>query len=127
MKKIFTSALLLSLASSSIFAQVPSASSLRATPNEVEREDARITQIINRAEDHFNQGILNLKDNKREQARDEFDKAVDSILESGLDVRSNPRLRDYYLQLVERIYREEVPLQPAISAGGTQLVTQKRP
>src|SRR6185503_12821805 len=29
---------------------------------------------------------------------------------SGMDVRSSQRLQTYYLELVERIYREEVPL-----------------
>ncbi|MGH9903114.1 MAG: lytic transglycosylase domain-containing protein, partial [Pyrinomonadaceae bacterium] len=104
-------------------AQTPAVSSLRSTPNEIEREDPRVQQLITRAENHFKQGELNLKDNNREQARDAFDKAVDVILESGLDVRANPRLREYYLQLVERVYRIEVPshqIQPA-AAGAVQM------
>jgi len=96
----------------SSFAQIPGApSSARSIQTEVEQSDVRITQIISRAEDHFRKGKLNLEDSKREQARDEFDKAVDSILESGFDVRANQKLQTYYLELVERIYREEVPLQ----------------
>ena len=93
------------------FAQIPAASSARSIPNEVEQSDGRVSQIIARAEDHFRKGKLNLEDSKREQARDEFDKAVDSILESGFDVRASQRLQTFYLELVERIYREEVPLQ----------------
>lgn len=112
---VFISALVAPAAN--LYAQVPSASHLRGALNEVERDDARVLQIISRAENHFKQGKLNLDDNKREQARDEFDRAVDVILESGMDVRSNPRLRDYYLQLVERVYREEVPMQQAQQAG----------
>jgi membrane-bound lytic murein transglycosylase D len=98
---------------SPVQSQISSISSLRATPNEIEKNDPRITQVINRAENHFKQGQLNLSDNRREQARDEFDKAVDSILESGIDVRAYPRLQNYYLELVERIYRLEVPTQDA--------------
>ncbi len=81
---------------------------------------------MTRAEDHFRRGKLNLEDNKREQAREEFDKAVDSILESGFDVRASQRLQTYYLELVERIYREEVPLQQPGSTNvvNTQLVAQ---
>lgn len=86
-------------------------SSLRTTPSDIEREDPRVTQIIARAEDHFTKGKLNLQDNRLAEARDDFDKAVDAILEAGMDVRGNPRLRDFYAQLVERIYREEVPVQ----------------
>jgi len=93
------------------FAQIPAASSARNIPTAVEQSDARISQVIAKAEDHFRKGKLNLEDSKREQARDEFDKAVDTILESGFDVRASQKLQTYYLELVERIYREEVPLQ----------------
>ena len=106
------------------FAQIPVASSARAIPTEVEQSEGRIAQIVARAEDHFRKGKLNLEDNKREQAREEFDRAVDSILESGFDVRASQRLQTYYLELVERIYREEVPLQQQNVPVNTQLVAQ---
>src|SRR5215211_235689 len=117
-------ALVASAASS--FAQIPVASSARSIPTEVEQSEGRINQVVTRAKDHFRRGKLNLEDNKREQAREEFDKAVDSILESGFDVRASQRLQTYYLELVERIYREEVPLQQptASNAANTQLVAQ---
>src|SRR5215467_5684512 len=108
----------------STFAQIPVASSARTIPTEVEQSEGRVTQIITRAEDHFRKGKLNLEDNKREQAREEFDRAVDSILESGFDVRASQRLQTYYLELVERIYREEVPLQQQSAPITTQLVAQ---
>jgi membrane-bound lytic murein transglycosylase D len=105
------------------FAQIPGASSARSIPTQVEQLETRVSQIIARSEDHFRKGKLNLEDKKREQARDEFDKAVDSILESGLDVRASQRLQVFYLELVERIYREEVPLQQApVAPGGTNMV-----
>jgi len=103
----------------SSYAQIPAASSARAIPTEVEQSEVRIQQVIARAEDHFRKGKLNLEDSKREQARQEFDKAVDSILESGYDVRASQKLQTYYLELVERIYREEVPLQQPIAAPNT--------
>jgi membrane-bound lytic murein transglycosylase D len=121
-------ALLAALVASPVsnFAQIPAASSARAIPTAVEQSDGRVTQIINKAEDHYRKGKLNLEDNKREQARDEFDKAVDSILESGFDVRASDKLRAYYETLVERIYREEVPLQnqSAPANVATQLIAQ---
>jgi membrane-bound lytic murein transglycosylase D len=106
-----------------IFGQLPAGSSARDIPNAVQQSEDRVSKIIARAEDHFRKGKLNLEDNKREQARDEFDRAVDSILESGLDVRASQKLQTYYLELVERIYREEVPLQNA-PAANTSLVAQ---
>src|ERR1041384_5845593 len=107
----------------SSFAQIPVASSARTIPTEVEQSEARVATIIARAEDHFRKGKLNLEDRKREQAREEFDKAVDSILESGFDVRASQKLQTYYLELVERIYREEVPLQQPVNTS-TMLVAQ---
>src|SRR5215216_7460825 len=105
-------------------AQIPVASSARTIPTEVEQSEGRVSQIMTRAEDHFRKGKLNLEDNKREQAREEFDKAIDSILESGFDVRASQKLQTYYLELVERIYREEVPLQQLSAPVNTQLIAQ---
>jgi peptidoglycan lytic transglycosylase D len=108
-----------------VLAQIPAGSSARSIPTEVEKSEPRVAQIIATAEDHFRKGKLNLEDNKREQARDEFDKAVDAILESGLDVRASQRLQTFYLELVERIYREEVPLgHGPTQANVTALVAQ---
>jgi membrane-bound lytic murein transglycosylase D len=108
-----------------VSAQIPAGSSARSIPNEVEKTDPQVGDVISRAEDHFRKGKLNLEDNKREQARDEFDKAVDSILESGLDVRASQRLQTFYLELVEKIYREEVPLgRTPIQTNFSELVAQ---
>jgi membrane-bound lytic murein transglycosylase D len=108
-----------------VSAQIPAGSSARSIPNEVEKSDAQVGEVISRAEDHFRKGKLNLEDNKREQARDEFDKAVDSILESGLDVRASQRLQTFYLELVEKIYREEVPLgRTPVQTNISELVAQ---
>src|SRR5262249_37749828 len=118
-------ALLVPLVASPItsFAQIPAASSARNIPTAVEQSDGRISQIISKAEDHFRKGKLNLEDSKRDQARDEFDKAVDTILESGFDVRASQKLQTYYLELVERIYREEVPQQaPTVAPNNNATV-----
>jgi len=108
-----------------VYGQIPGGSSARDIPTAVQQSDQAVSRVIAVAEDHFRKGKLNLEDNKRDQARDEFDRAVDSILESGLDVRASQRLNDYYLKLVESIYREEVPLNRAPAAAGvTELVAQ---
>lgn len=109
----------------SVLAQIPAGSSARDIPTAVQQSDGQVSKIITTAEDHFRKGKLNLEDNKRDQARDEFDKAVDSILESGMDVRASQRLQGFYLELVERIYREEVPLaRSPIQANVSELVAQ---
>jgi membrane-bound lytic murein transglycosylase D len=106
----------------SLQAQSQQQSYLRNVPNEIEREDPRVQQIIARAEDQFRLGELNLKDGKREAARRKFDESVDTLLESGMDVRSNPRLQKYYLELVERVYRMEVPTKGLPAQSGAQYV-----
>jgi membrane-bound lytic murein transglycosylase D len=107
-------------------AQIPGGSSGREIPTEVEKADGRVDQVIERAGDHFRKGKLNLEDSKRDQARDEFDKAVDEILMSGLDVRASQRLQTFYLELIEKIYREEVPLLQQITPqqSAPQVVAQ---
>src|SRR5205085_2641315 len=122
---VANAALLAALAApaASLRAQVATQSYLRNTPSDVEREDPRVQAIIARAEEKFKLGELNLKDNKREAARQKFDEAVDMVLESGMDVRSNPRLQNYYLDLVGRVYRYEVPQgTPAQPRGGASFV-----
>lgn len=110
----------------SVYGQVPAGgSSARDIPTAVQQSEAQVSKVITTAEDHFRKGKLNLEDNKRDQARDEFDKAVDSILESGLDVRASQRLNDFYLKLVESIYREEVPLgRSPVQGNVSELVAQ---
>jgi membrane-bound lytic murein transglycosylase D len=111
-----------------IHAQIPGGTSAREIPTEVQKADTRVDQVIARANDHFRKGKLNLEDNKRDQARDEFDKAVDEILMSGLDVRASQRLQTFYLELVEKVYREEVPLiQTAPQPNVAPVVAQGAP
>jgi membrane-bound lytic murein transglycosylase D len=113
-------ALVASAASS--FAQIPAASSARSIPNEVDQLEGRISKVIAKAEDHFRKGKQSLGESKRDQARQEFDRAVDSILESGFDVRASHKLQTFYLELVERIYREEVPQQQPTAPNTGQMV-----
>src|SRR3982750_1052007 len=102
----------LAFSATNLYAQIPAGSSARSIPTEVEKMDARASQVITQAEARFKEGELHLKAGEREQAREKFDKAVDTILESGMDVRASQRLQTYYLELVERVYRLEVPNQP---------------
>ena len=111
-----------------IQAQIPGGTSAREIPTEVQKTDTRVDQVIGRSNDHFRKGKLNLEDNKRDQARDEFDKAVDEILMSGLDVRASQRLQTFYWELVEKVYREEAPLiQTAPQQNATPVVAQGAP
>jgi len=114
------------LSAAAVYGQIPAGgSSARNIQTEVEKSAPRVAQIIKKAEDSFRKGKLNLEAGKRSEARDDFDQAVDEILTSGLDVRSSHDLQTYYLELVERIYREEVPLNsPSRQGNVIELVAQ---
>lgn len=123
-RSIACAALAAILASSglTINAQTPaSGSSARNIPIAQDNTDALIQRLISKSDEHFKQGMLNLKDRKQEQARDDFNQAVDVILESGFDVRQYAKLQSYYSQLIERIYRLEAP------EAGTQQIAQNLP
>ena len=109
-----------------VYGQIPAGgSSARDIQTEVQKSAPRVAQIIKKAEDSFRKGRLNLDAGKRTEARDDFDQAVDEILTSGIDVRASHELQTYYLELVERIYREEVPtIAPAKQGNVIELVAQ---
>src|SRR6185295_18932777 len=115
------------LPAAGVYGQIPAGgSSAREIQTEVEKSAPRVAQIIKKAEDSFRKGKLNLEAGKRSEARDDFDQAVDEILTSGLDVRASHELQTYYLELVERIYREEVPtIVPSKQGNVIELVADK--
>jgi membrane-bound lytic murein transglycosylase D len=94
-------------------------------PAEVQQRSQEIQRIIDRsdermqaAEGHFNKG-------EYEQARRAYDRSIDIILESGVDVRSDARLQQYYKNLVDRIVQRQLALiarpsnTPASTSGDT--------
>jgi membrane-bound lytic murein transglycosylase D len=66
-------------------------------------QEANVTTLISEAENHFRLGEKAYQQQSFDEARSEFDLAVDTILKGGLDVRSNPRLRAYFLGLIDKI------------------------
>lgn len=104
------------VAQTTITGQMPTGSSARSIQTEVERANGQISQLIARALDHFRKGKLLLDDDKVEGARNEFDQAVDTLIESGLDLRANAQLQTFFIELAERIYREEVPADRRLQA-----------
>ena len=116
----------LALSAVAVSGQIPAGgSSARVIQTEVEKSAPRVARIISKAEDSFRKGKLNLEAGKRSEARDDFDQAVDEILTSGIDVRASQELQTYYLELVERIYREEVPtVAPSRQGNVIELVAK---
>lgn len=84
------------------------------TPEMLDTE-TRVGEIIEHSGRLFKEGLLDLQDNRRLQARDKFDKAIEVFLIAGVNVRSNAKLQGCYAQLIETVYRMEFPTaqQPA--------------
>lgn len=82
------------------------ASFIQAQTPEVEKTKAHINDIRDKAGVFFKQGLLNLQDNRRPQARDDFDKSVETFLSAAVNA---PELKECFNQLTETIYRIEYP------------------
>lgn len=70
--------------------------------------EIRLNQITSDAERYYKQGNLNLNEGRLPQALADFDKAVEVILMSGVNVRASKKLNDYYFQLIDRINQMEM-------------------
>lgn len=113
--KVFSfTAILTFVLNSFVSAQVTSTTSdgrNNTKPVQAEQAEARIQQVTSDSGRYFKQGLLNLQDNRRPQARDDFDKSVEVFLMSGINLNSNnnAKSRDCYNQLIETVYRMEFP------------------
>lgn len=67
-----------------------------------------VAALITESERLFANGERELKLGHLDQARIEFDRAIDVLLESPLGARSDPRLRQHFDRLVDRINAYEV-------------------
>lgn len=108
----FLASVLLISGGSSVFAQITESTSSGRNSNkpaQAEKAEARIRQVTKDSGIRFNQGLLYLKDNRRTQAREEFDKSVEVFLISGINIQSSRNLRECYSQLIETVYRMEFP------------------
>ncbi len=67
-----------------------------------------IASLIDNSQRHFETGERELKAGHLEKAREEFDRAVEVLLESPYGARTDARLREHFDRLVDRINAYEV-------------------
>ena len=65
--------------------------------------DARTQQLINKVEGSYNSGVANYRANRLDAARLDFDFAVDAMLTSGLDLKSDGPAADEFDRLLNAI------------------------
>src|SRR5215217_4485819 len=78
-----------------------------ATPAAVPVQDP-VTTLIAVSQQHFIDGERELGLGHLEQAKRAFDRAVDVLLQSPYGARSEPRIREHFDRLVERVSGYEI-------------------
>jgi len=76
---------------------------------EVQQSEQQVNLVTNDVGRYFKEGMLALKDQKRFEAGEKFNKSVEVFLLSTLNVQSNAKLSGCYNQLIETVYRMEFP------------------
>jgi membrane-bound lytic murein transglycosylase D len=114
-------ACLCAFASAPALAQGQGASPNVASPIEVQPRSEEVQKVIDRSDERFQAGEIDFNKGNYEQARRAYDRAIDIILESGLDVRSDARLKQHYQSLVEQVFQRQLALlKPASVPAQTQ-------
>lgn len=99
-------------------------------PIEVQQRNVEIQKVIDRSAERFQVGEIHFQNGDYAQARREYDKAIDLVLEAGFDVRSDARLKQHYQKLVESVYQRQVALlkqTPAPSGTAQQTAQNGQP
>ena len=109
-KVLSLTAFIFFISSSFALAQITSSTSSNETrPLEVVKAQDLIEKVVSDAGRSFKEGLLALKDNRRADAGEKFNKSVEVFLYSTLNTQKDQRLQNCYNQLVETIYRVEFP------------------
>ena len=90
-----------------VFAQAARSLSTNSKPDIVKNVEKKMKELTHDSGVYFKRGLLHLRDRHKSKARQEFDKAVEVFLLSGIKIRGNQKLRECYNQLIETIYRIE--------------------
>jgi len=77
-------------------------------------------EIISKAEERYQIGEAEFARGNLDRAREEFDRALDIIFESSIDVRTNAKLKAYYRSLVEKIHNHQIAALQDNSDGFSQ-------
>ena len=83
------------------------------TPADLSQRYIDVQKVIERSNSYFQSGEANFKDGNYDKARREYDRAVDIVLEAGIDVRGDARLKQHYQTLIDHIYQRQMTLLSA--------------
>ena len=83
-------------------------STAAASPQKPAPVPPETQQLIDRADAAYKSGLANYNAGKLDQARADFDHAVDLMLTSGRDLRNDPQLSDAFEHLVDKVNAVEM-------------------
>lgn len=69
-----------------------------------------VQRVIETSTLHFQSGEESFKNGNFDRARREYDRAIDVILEAGLDIRTDAHLRQHFETIVENIFQRQMTL-----------------
>ncbi|MBS1812904.1 MAG: transglycosylase SLT domain-containing protein [Acidobacteria bacterium] len=79
-------------------------------PTLTQERNNQIQLTIERSEESFQKGEQFFQAGEYAQARRNYDRALEIILEAGIDVRSDARLKQHYQKLIEQINQRQATL-----------------
>ena len=82
----------------------------------------RVADLIARVEKEYQAGLANHKAGKIDEARQNFDNALDALLSGHLDIRSDDRLQEEFDRIVQGVNE----LYPIATGAGTEGETQQK-
>lgn len=100
--------------------ELPQAPGKRAIGNQTSDSSlplSGIQRIIENSTLHFQSAEANFRNGNFDRARRDYDRALDAILESGVDIRSDARLQQHYQGLVDQIYQRQMTLMVVAPAS----------
>ncbi len=80
---------------------------VQANPQSQKQPSSGTDLIIQRAEEIFHRGEEAWTKSLPDIARKMFDESLDTVLQSGIDLKTDPKLDSYYKSLIERIHKYE--------------------
>ncbi|MER3631877.1 MAG: hypothetical protein C4325_06720 [Blastocatellia bacterium] len=82
---------------------------VEAQTDEVAGVQARVNRVLEDAGRYFRDGLSSLKENRRQESGEKFNKSVEAFLVSSINIQRDERLQRCYSQLIETVYRLEYP------------------
>jgi membrane-bound lytic murein transglycosylase D len=77
-------------------------------PHKPSREQQQVRLLIQQVEDAYARGEAEYRKGRLREAKQEFDRAVDLMLSSGIDIKSTPELQEEFDHIVDAVHSLEM-------------------